>query len=366
MKEVFIIMNMLQPSIKEKISLSKACYKKTNNRPCLGFFLGDEYPNIRYPSYSNLPEGRPLTPEDFPIAPFLDDCETLFQEHTKCGGDLFWTGTPFWGIPWIEAMLGCDLFFNSSSCSIAAVNSNNKVTLETLPRFSESNPWVKLFGEFFVALETHSAGRYPIGTTRIRGLADILSVIFTAEEFIITAMTEEAEIIKYLDLVTPFYIEVMKFQLRNIPEFHGGMGSFYYYNWTPLHTVWHQEDSVMLLSPSLYQNLFYEYDRKIYSNFENNICHFHSVGGYAPYKEILSLAPLCIEMHLDSGGPPAQDLFGVHKEILSKCSLLIWGEFSSDDLDWIYSNLSPAGLFLAVRVNSVKEANAIWNRYSNF
>jgi len=357
-------MKKLQPSTEEKIIRSKACYLKENDQPCLGFFLGDEYPNQRYPSYSKLPEGRPLTPEDFPLEPFLNDCERLFQDHQKCGGDLFWTGTPFWGIPWIEAMLGCDLFFNSASCSISAANTNNKVTLETLPEFSESNPWVKLFGEFFEALEAHSAGRYPIGTTRIRGLADILSVIYGGEEFIITAMTEEAEIIKHLDKITPFYIDVMKYQLRHIPEFHGGMGSFYYYNWTPPNTVWHQEDSVMLLSPSLYQNLFYAYDKKIYTNFENNICHFHSTGGYAPYKEILSLNPLCIEMHLDFGGPSAQELFSTHKEILSKSSLLIWGDFTSDDLEWVYNNLPPAGLFLSVRVNSETEANSIWEKYS--
>lgn len=177
-------------------------------------------------------------------------------------------------------------------------------------------------------------------------------------------MTEKDEITKYLDKITPFYIEVMKDQLQHIPSLHSGMGSFYYYNWTPLHTVWHQENSVMLLSPAIYKNLFYPFDKKIYSCFKNNICHFHSVGGYAPYDEILNLHPLCIEMHSDYGGPSAQDLFKVHKEILSKSSLLILGDFIDADLDWIYKNLLPAGFFLSVCVKSIAEAKAIWKKYS--
>lgn len=166
-RDVCISMKLSKPSIEEKIDLSIACYSKENDRPYLGFFLGDEYPNKRYPSYSKLLEGKPLNPEDFPIETFLNDCETLFQNHQKCGGYLFWTGTPFWGIPWIEAMLGCDLFFVSTSCSITAINTDKKVILETLPVFSESNPWTKLFSEYFMALNDHSAGRYPLGTTRM-------------------------------------------------------------------------------------------------------------------------------------------------------------------------------------------------------
>lgn len=69
-------------------------------------------------------------------------------------------------------------------------------------------------------------------------------------------------------------------------------------------------------------------------------------------------------MHLDYGGPSAQNLFNVHKKILSKSSLLICGDFTDADLDWIYNNLPPAGLFLSVCVKSIAEAKAIWKKYS--
>ena len=69
---------------------------------------------------------------------------------------------------------------------------------------------------------------------------------------------------------------------------------------------------------------------------------------------------------LDFGGPSARELFSIHKEILAKSNLLIWGEFTDADLEWVYNNLPPAGLFLAVRVKSEVEAKTIWNKYSKY
>ena len=38
-------------------------------------------------------------------------------------------------------------------------------------------------------------------------------------------------------------------QIERIPDFHGGVGSFYYNAWAPKGTIWHQEDAAALLSP---------------------------------------------------------------------------------------------------------------------
>jgi hypothetical protein len=350
------------PTVNEKIEKMKRFYRRENSSPVTGFFLGSEYPNIRYPHYRTLPAGRPLQPDDFEIEPFLEDCEKLWKGHAECGGDLFWTGTPFWGIPWIEAMLGFPLSFNPDGNTITASNPDNQITAEMLPDFSPDNPWVELFHRFFSSLAEHSRGRYPLGTSRIRGLADILSVLFGGEQLAVNAMETPELLRKALDKIAPFYLKLMEFQLKHIPLFHNGMGSFYYYTWTPAETVWHQEDSVMLLSPSIYKDLLFPYNADIYGKIKNNICHFHSIGGYIPYKEIISLKPLAVEMHLDSGGPSAEALYERHMEILATTPLIIWGEFSRDDLDWVFSKLPPQGLALNMVVNSPDEAAEIWEQ----
>ncbi|MHC1692656.1 MAG: hypothetical protein AB9828_06500 [Sphaerochaetaceae bacterium] len=350
--------------IEERIALMHSCYNRTNKSPAIGFFIGDEYPNIRYPAYMDLPTDRPLEPQDFPIQPFLRNCDQLYEEHKACGGDLFWTATPFWGIPWIEAMLGCDIWYNNVSKTLTAHNYNGQVSLESIPEFSTENPWVQLYCTYIENLSAHSNGRFPIGTTRVRGLADILSTILGGEQFVLKTMLEPEEIIAYLERITPFYQKFMDFQIKQIPLFHGGLGSFYYYNWVPACTIWHQEDSVMLLSPTLYTTFIAPYDKKIYSKNLNHICHFHSTGGYIPYKEILMYKPMAIEMHLDTGGPSAQDLYATHKEILEKSPLIIWGDFSPKDLDWIFSRLSPQGLILSIVVKSSEQAKEIWEKYA--
>ncbi len=194
-------------------------------------------------------------------------------------------------------------------------------------------------------------------------MADILAVLYGGEEFIFKAIYDPEQLRKVLTKITRFYIEVMEFQLSLIPDFHGGTGSFYYYLWTPHDTVWHQEDSVMLLSPTIYDEVIKPFDEQIYTHFKHNICHFHSTGGFIPYQEVLSFHPLAIEMHLDSGGPSAEALFDRHREILHTTPLMIWGKFTQQDLDWVFSKLSPEGLALNIVVRSAEEAAKIWDAY---
>ena len=38
----------------------------------------------------------------------------------EAGGDFIWAASSFWGIPWIEAALGCDIFASHETGSIHA------------------------------------------------------------------------------------------------------------------------------------------------------------------------------------------------------------------------------------------------------
>ena len=73
--------------IQERIERFRCYYARTNNRPLLGFFAGSEYPLRRYAASNALPAGLPLEPDDFDVAPYLDDCDRLFEAHEACGGD---------------------------------------------------------------------------------------------------------------------------------------------------------------------------------------------------------------------------------------------------------------------------------------
>ena len=44
-------------------------------------------------------------------------------------------------------------------------------------------------------------------------------------------------------------------------------------------------------------------------------------------------------------------------------ALLIWGQISDKDLDWIFSKLPHQGLAVNVAVDSVDQVKRIWKKY---
>ena len=356
------MINDFKKPIEERVELFKHYYKRANTRPLLGFFRGSEYPLHRYEAAKSLAENRPLAPDDFPIGLYLNDCYRLFAEHEECGGDFIWSATPFWGIPWLEAALGCPIFADHSSGSIHSVPPANFVGPDSLPKFDLKNPWVEKLVEFLAKMVERSHGRWPLATTRMRGISDLLSALYGGTEIVFAMLEQQDEISAVCEKLTDFWIEYGKVQLEHIPLFHGGVGSFYYYLWAPEGTVWHQEDAAALLSPKLYRQFIEPCDRRITETFSSSIMHQHSTG-YVPLDAYLSMNFSALELHIDEGGPSAEELYDTHRKILAQKPLIIWGDIPEQDLDWIFQKLPAEGLAVITVVESAAHAQKIWARY---
>ncbi len=354
----------LFPTIEERVQLFKQYYKMELSRPLLGFFLGSEYPLHRYPASQGLPVNRALVPEDFPVDEYVRDSQQLFERHEACGGDFIWSGSAFWGIPWLEAALGCPIIADHTTGSISSRKPASFVGPRSIPSFSTENPWVVKTREFLEKLAEGSGGRWPIGTTRMRGIADLLMALYGSEEFLFVMLEKGDEVREVCKRLTDFWIAYAQFQLELIPLFHGGVGSFYYNMWAPAGTVWHQEDATALMSPGLYEDFILPWDQKIVESLPGCIVHQHSIG-YIPTEHYLDMGVLALEMHIDAGGPSARELAEVHRSILGSRPLLIWGKMTAEDLDWIFSQLPTNGLAVQQVVSSPKEAHQIYRRYMN-
>ena len=244
-------------SIEERVTQFKSFYLKENDRPLLGFFLGSEYPVHRYPAAKSIPEKIPLSPDHFNIDDYLNDCDYLFEEHEKCGGDFIWSASIFWGIPWIEAALGCPIILSSySSGSIHAEALPGFKGPDDIPEFSMENPWVKKAIAFLEKMAERSNGRYPLATTRMRGISDLLSLLYGAENLIFAMLDRPDEVNAVAEKLTNFWIKFGKMQIERIPEFYGGIGSFYYNAWAPKGTVWHRKMQQQFFRPTCTANLF--------------------------------------------------------------------------------------------------------------
>lgn len=353
----------LHKSIEDRVELFKQFYRKENQRPLFGFFHGSEYPIHRYKAANTIPEKTILTPDHFPVEPYLEDFEQLFDIHENCGGDFIWSASAFWGIPWLEAMLGCDIILNDfSSGSIHAEKPTFFCGPESIPIYREDNSWVIKAKEFIEKAAKKSKGRWPIGTTRMRGIADLLALLYGNTELIFAMIEKPDEVIETANKLTDFWIKFGKLQMDIIPEYHGGMGSFYYNAWVPNGTIWHQENASALLSPELYEQFIKPCDGKIIASFDHCIMHQHSVG-YIPFKHFIDMGFLALELHIDTGGPSAEQLFDIQKEILSKKPMIIWGDIPETDLDWIFSKLPPEGVAVITVVDTPEKAVYLWDKY---
>lgn len=348
--------------VEERVQRFRSYYAKENDRPLLGFFVGSEYPLFRYRAASNLPTSRALTADDFPVEAYLDDCDRLFAEHEACGGDFIWSASAFWGIPWLEAALGCSLYADHRSGCIHTSPPEGFSTGGQLPRFDPQSPWIAKAKEFLLAMAESSRGRYPIGTTRMRGIADLLAALYGGEGFVYAMIEEPERVHEICWQLTDFWRDFARFQLAHIPLYHGGIGSFYYNMWAPAGTVWHQEDAAALLSPHLYSEFIKPCDATIAESFDGCIIHQHSTG-YVPTESYMAMNMIALELHIDEGGPSAQDLYDWHMSILAEKPLLIWGRMTDADLDWIFGELPHRGLAVCVAVDDPSEAQAIWRKY---
>ncbi|MGI6031401.1 MAG: hypothetical protein ACOX7F_07855 [Eubacteriales bacterium] len=356
---------MPQFTPQQRVQRFRQYYQRKNDRPLLGFFVGDEYPLRRYPSFACLPQDRPLQPEDISVEALVADTEELYRAHEACGGDFLFAATAFWGVPWLEAALGCFIYANHATGSLYSEPPAGFSSADDIPAFDPQNPWMRKMVECYQALEKSSAGRYPIGTTRFRGVSDLLAALYGGDELIFRMMDEPEDIQAAAKKLAAFFVEASRLQLRHIPPFEEGIGSFYYYMWAPPGTVWYQEDSVALLSPPLYEQFIEPCVRYIVRELKSVIIHQHSVG-FVPVQSYMDAGMTALEMHIDRGGPTAQELFPVHCQIQKEKPLLIWGDLSREDFDWLMEKLPPEGLALSVVVQNPEQAEEYWRRFETY
>jgi hypothetical protein len=345
----------------ERLDRMTKWLERANDRPLVGWYLGSYYPLERYPiGASRLPQGA-LSVHDLSVDNFLDDTERLFREHEEAGGDMVWSAAPFFGIPWVEAALGCGVMVDHAQGCTRAVPPEGFAGNPAVPEFSEDNPWVAKALEFVEPLARRSAGRYPVGVTLMRGVCDLLSALYGGQAFIYRMCDAPDETLAVVEKLTDFWIAFGTSLLRRLPLFHGGTGSFFYGIWCPGRAIWLQEDAAALLSPVLYEKFIYPADCRIARAFDHTIMHLHP-SRFIPSGHLAQSGLSAIELHIDYGGPRAEELYPHYQAILESKPLLVWGDITGADLEFLLTRLPHRGLAIEPVVKSAEEARAVWER----
>jgi hypothetical protein len=198
----------------------------------------------------------------------------------------------------------------------------------------------------------------------MRGISDLLAALYGGEQVIYRMIERPDEVHECVARLTDYWISFGQCLLRHVPQFHGGTGAFFYNIWTPGKTIWMQEDAAALLSPGLYEEFIKAADDRICRAFESSVIHLHP-SRFIPADYFLDMPVDVIELHFDRGGPSAPDLLALHRKILAKKPLLVFGDLIEKDLDFMIENLPWKGLAINMAVASVEAAREVWNHFED-
>ncbi|MHB1653990.1 MAG: hypothetical protein ACYCVD_16160 [Desulfitobacteriaceae bacterium] len=341
----------------EKLRRHHAFWRgEETDRPMAGFQIGSYFMAQRYQAASELLQpGKIITPEQLNPRAFVDDYEQQYQYTLAVEQDAFYVAEPYTGIPWMEAMLGCQIGATAESMW-AEHWMEDWEDVENLSLDVE-NPWFKKFVEFVDVLVEHSGGRFPVGQPILRGPSDIVGAIIGQSRLPLEAYDNPEKIKKLAGVASQAFIKVVDALQRHAQPFHGGYSIGFYHLWTPEHCIWYQEDLSALLSPHLFQDLFLESGIDICRYASYNAIHVHP-SSFFLLNEILGIKDLgVVEINKDVGGPSVSDMLPEFRKVLAAGKkLVVWGALEREDLLAVMEELPRRNIYLDIVSETVEEA----------
>lgn len=333
------------------------------NGPLVGFFYGSYYPFHRYSAGREVLPG-PLDPDNLEVSRFAADYARIYDMYHDHEGDFIWSGAAFWGVPWMEALCGCNIIVDPERGSAHSEPLSDMETRDatgnySLPPRANATSWVTTAIDFLDAVGEISAGRFPLGTTLMRGVSDLLSAVFGTPDFIYRIMDDPVAISHLVGEMTDRWIEFADAQFARIPEFHGGVGTFFYDMWLPGRGVFVQEDASALMSPELFAESILPGIIRILDHFDSAIVHLHP-SSYIPIDHLLETKLLAIELHRDLGGQTVEELLPVYRRIQERKPLVIWGDLSMEELALLRDSVDTTRLAVKPVVETHEQAEEIW------
>jgi hypothetical protein len=330
------------------------------DRPLVGLWIGGYYPAEQFPGGTS--EWRPrqrLDPQDVAFSPFADDYESLYQAHQAADDDFFYVGSAYWGIPWLEAMLGCPVSVAAANCRAEAFLSDPS-GLAGFDSDLDANPWLDALLRFNEELVRFADGRFPVCPPLLRGPGDAASAILGGTGFVMGLIDQPDAMKRLLDCAARTRSAVLRRLQAVLPAWHGthAAGGYPSRVWCRRTVAYYQEDSAALLNPRLFREFLLPLAGAAREAADVNFIHLHSACLY-PLEMLLEDNSFdVLQINIDHGGvaPPLPALIPTLQRVqAARRPLLLWGEFTPDDWQLMRRELSPAGLSLQPIVRDCRQ-----------
>lgn len=306
--------------------------------------------------------------ENMDVTPDMLDIEELTPPVGKrdtrkhlLQGDLFHGECAFTRIPWMEAIIGCEIHAGAEEAMWPkpALGPNFEGIERIVP--SDDNPWLLKLLELTKALVEANDGSYLVTHTLQRGPSDMLSALLGDERMGLAFYDDPDRVNDALARTAQALIKVARAQYALIPPFHGGWAGWAYGLWAPGSIIRFQSDSSSQLSPHMYKERILPHDRTIMQAFDYSILDLHSAGTLHLHKVLLATEELdAISVTLDryENAPSVADLMPTFAAILEAKSLNIVGEMTMEELDLLTESLPTRGLCINAHISD----KLLWER----
>lgn len=331
--------------IEEKIGFYQGFWKREEREaPLLGLDGGGFFPFQRFSALDSLRNEKFLAPEMLEVDSFLEDYQKYYHSATKIPDHLLKGLSPIPAIPWMEAIVGCQV--KIAGDSIWALE--RQASWEELERVEniEGNPWLEKYLEFVAALNERN---YPVGQPIMRGVSDLLGALRGHEQSLIDGLREPERVKDLAHRLAYSIIDTFKRQFEEITPYYNGYIIEQYSVWADDKIIRMQEDASAIYSPQLYQELLQSPDSLIASAFPYTLLHLHSSSLFLlPYFLEIEGVDL-FQINKDVGGMEVDKMLPFFLQVQEEeRGLLIRGLLTEADLLLIKEHLSPIGLILQV------------------
>jgi hypothetical protein len=343
-----------EQKIELRIQRHKDFWKKKNDSPLIGYSPGNYFVSRRFKAVEHLLTlKRYVTVDDFNVDIFLHDFDNTFEGSLDEGADLVYSACPFTGLPWMEALYGCKIIPCENSFitqPVAGAKFNEEIKIADYS-------WKDKYFEFIDFINKYGKGRYPAGQPILRGPGDVLAAIFESKELICCFYEYPGHAKQRINEVSEVFLNFVKKGLERFNTFYGGYSLGFYPIWCPGKALWFQDDITALLSPEIYDEFFFDIHRKQANACEYSMIHLHPDSFYIIERLLTINALKAIEINKDIGGPSVYEMLPFLQQVQAKKNLVLWGDFTDDEIRLLTGKLNAEGLFIIVHRDKISDLN---------
>ncbi len=318
--------------------------RKSTGRPPVGIYDEDIFLPIKF---LRRPFTRlTVTPEEINGDLVVGEYEFSFAHRAVTCDDYMPFSSAWRGIPWLEAACGCPVRYADGSLApghfVSAVDDLSKLTL------SAPNAWLDCLRRETERIQAQAAPDCWVSPSILRGPSDALAAIRGMTEFFLDLHDSPQAVERAARVLNHVLITEMDIHYSIVKPKLGGFVQILGY-WAPAKTFMLQEDALGMCAPSVYRDIFMQFNAAIVEHLGPHVLfHFHSTG-FAHHPHVMDIPGIAgVQMTMETIGPTLADMIPFFQKVLARTRLILQVCTGFEYLPEVLRKIPHEGLYLII------------------